>query len=388
MGAGASIKPTDSSRTAFISKIEGSARWALPFVLSGGQQPGERGSRPCPACGRATSRPPLRPAGRHPAHPERRLCRRPPRPAPCGVWPGKCAAQGRASPARSSWAAAVARGHPSAMQGQAPAGRADGPALHCSSPVPVAAQVLRGGPAPTSGGCGAVRPSGPVGGAAASRASPATPAAQAVPPGSAYALAARRSGPGPLAGGAAPQPSRGPGFGLLCSPCPCGGPQFTRRPLGPRKRGLCPLCGRLGRGERRLRAGMPPGSPAGKAKASPAQGGRSRPQAGALPASEPGSGGKRGGCPGLCRYSRPILTHPLGGASMFAVAFRFPGCPLPLWLVSSPGSAVPLWLSLSRSNRAVWPTAPDAARAARVALACPACCASAVGAPRWAVVRV
>lgn len=73
---------------------------------------------------------------------------------------------------------------------------------------------------------------------------------------------------------------------------------------------------------------------------------------------------------------------------MFAVAFRFPGCPLPLWLVSSPGSAVPLWLSLSRSNRAVWQSAPDAARAARVALACPACCASAVGSPRWVVVRV
>lgn len=96
-------------------------------------------------------------------------------------------------------------------------------ALHCSSPVPVAAQVLRGGPAPTSGGCGAVRPSGPVGGAPASLASPATPAAQAVPLGSAYALAARRSGPGPLAGGAAPQPSRGPGCGLLLQPLPLRG---------------------------------------------------------------------------------------------------------------------------------------------------------------------
>ena len=96
-------------------------------------------------------------------------------------------------------------------------------ALLCSSPAPVAAQVLRGGPAPTSGGFGAVRPSGPVGGAPASLASPATPAAQAVPRGSAYALAARRSGPGPLAGGAAPQPSRGPGCGLLLQPLPLRG---------------------------------------------------------------------------------------------------------------------------------------------------------------------
>lgn len=49
------------------------------------------------------------------------------------------------------------------------------------------------------GGCGAVRPSGPGGGASASLASPATPAAQAGPRGSAYALAARRSGPAGLA---------------------------------------------------------------------------------------------------------------------------------------------------------------------------------------------
>lgn len=113
---------------------------------------------------------------------------------------GKCGGQGRACGASwSSWPPAVARGHPSAMQGQAPAGRAKGPALHCSSPAPVAAQVLRGGPAPTRGGFGAVRPSGPVGGAPASLASPATPTAQAVPLGSAYALAARRSGPAGLA---------------------------------------------------------------------------------------------------------------------------------------------------------------------------------------------
>ena len=70
----------------------------------------------------------------------------------------------------------------------------------------------------------------PVGGAPASLASPATPAAQAVPLGSAYALAARRSGPGPLAGGAAPQPSRGPGCGLLLQPLPLRGAAICTPP--------------------------------------------------------------------------------------------------------------------------------------------------------------
>jgi hypothetical protein len=123
-------------------------------------------------------------------------------------------------------------------------------ALLCSSPVPVAAQVLRGGPAPTKWGLWGrppLRPR-PAGG---------------------------RSGPGPLAGRTAAQPSRGPGCGLLCSPCPCGGPQFIRRPLGPRKRGLCPLCGRLGRKDTPAAAGyltgdlMPRPSPCGAACSGP-----------------------------------------------------------------------------------------------------------------------
>ena len=277
------------------------------FVLSGGQRPGERGSRPWPGA---------------PGHV-------PPAPPACGPTPCPPWADGGAAARPVQPPAGSGRGNVAAKPAQALAGQVGRQPLHGGTPPQCKAKPLRGGPMarpciapppcrlrrrcsgaarpPLCGGCGAVRPSGPVGGASASRASPATPAAQAVPPGSAFALAARRSGPGPLAGGAAPQPSRGPGCGLLCSPCPCGGPQFIRRPLGPRKRGLCPLCGRLGRWERRLRAGVPPGSPAGKAKASPAQGGRSRPQAGALPASEPGSKGKRGGCPALWRVSRPLF---------------------------------------------------------------------------------
>lgn len=111
---------------------------------------------------------------------------------------GKCGGQGRASPARSSWPPAVARGHPVGPQGQAPAGPLRGP---CPPPAPRRLRRRCSGAArpPLCGGCGAVRASGPVGGASASLASPATPAAQAGPRGSAYALAARRSGPAGLA---------------------------------------------------------------------------------------------------------------------------------------------------------------------------------------------
>lgn len=155
-----------------------------------------KGSRPRPLRW-AASHPPLTACGPSPCPPWAAAWRRPPR---LLSQSGTCGGQGRAFGAsRPSWPPAVARGHPSAMQGQAPSGRAVGPALHCSSPAPVAAQVLRGGPAPTSGGCGAVRPSGPVGGAAAP--------AQAAPRlrrwlrfgRAACALAARRSGPPPLA---------------------------------------------------------------------------------------------------------------------------------------------------------------------------------------------
>lgn len=182
-------------------------------------------------------------------------------------------------------------------------------ALLCSSPAPVAAQVLRGGPAPKNGGFGAVRPSGPVGGTPASLASPATPAAQAVPRGSAYALAARRSGPGPLAGGAAPpQPSRGPGCGLLLQPLPLrGGRNLDRRAHWRRKR-------RLPRASRAAgRRGTPPaGGSAGRCAGRQGQG---KPRAGrqaahkrgpCLPVPRPAMG-KRGGCPALWRVSRPLF---------------------------------------------------------------------------------
>lgn len=158
-------------------------------------------------------------------------------PTPCPPWAAAGPPPAPSSPCRSGRGNVAAKAAPAARPGQVgrqplrggtpPQSKAKTSrlrrALLCSSPAPVAAQVLRGGPAPTNGGFGAVRPSGPVGGAPASLASPATPAAQGVPRGSAYALAARRSGPGPLAGGAAPQPSRGPGCGLLLQPLPLRG---------------------------------------------------------------------------------------------------------------------------------------------------------------------
>lgn len=197
-------------------------------------------------------------------------------------------------------AASRCAGHPSAMQGQAPAGRAKGPALHCSSPAPVAAQVLRGGPAPTRGGFGAVRPSGPVGGAPASLASPATPTAQAVPLGSAYALAARRSGPGPLAGGSAPQPSRGPGCGLLLQPLPLRGAAIkTAARTGGASAAFPALRARRGAGNAACGRECRPLPRPARPRQAPRRA-ASRPQAGALPASAPASDGQ------TWRVSRPV----------------------------------------------------------------------------------
>lgn len=108
-----------------------------------------------------------------------------PRPGPCGPRPGQVGPQ------------PLHGGTPPQCKAKPLRGRLQR-ALHCSSPVPVAAQVLRGGPAPTKWGLWGRPPLRPR------------------PSGG-------RSGPGPLAGGAAPQPSRGPGCGLLLQPLPLRG---------------------------------------------------------------------------------------------------------------------------------------------------------------------
>lgn len=193
---------------------------------------------------------PQRPAGRTPAHPGRRAAARPVHP-PAGAGRGNVAAKAGPLWARpwSSWPPAVARGHPSAMQGQAPAGPLCGP---CIAPPPCRVRRRCSGAArpPLCGGCGAVRPSGP-------------------------ALRAGVAARGPSLGVPPPSRAGAPAAGCCCSPCPCGGPQSERRPLGPRKRGLCPLCGRLGRKDTPAAAGyltgdlMPRPSPYGAACSGP-----------------------------------------------------------------------------------------------------------------------
>lgn len=138
------------------------------FVLSGGIAAWGKGSRPRPACRRATSHPPLRPAGRSPCPPCAAAVPPPARPA-CGS-PGNVAAGRRLRRLRPSQPPAVARGHPVRPQGQAPAGPLRGP---CPRPAP---RRLRrwcsGRPGPHD--VGAVGPSAPPARAAALR--PALPA--------------------------------------------------------------------------------------------------------------------------------------------------------------------------------------------------------------------
>ena len=64
---------------------------------------------------------------------------------------GKCGGQGRASPARSSWPPAVARATRARRKAKPASGPLRGPCPG-HSPRSVAAQVLRGGPAPTTWG--------------------------------------------------------------------------------------------------------------------------------------------------------------------------------------------------------------------------------------------
>ena len=190
----------------------------------------------------------------------------------------------------------------------------------CLAPPPRRSRRRCSGAArpPRCGGCGAVRPSGPVGGASASLASPATPTAQAGPRGSAYALAARRSGAAALAassGQAGPRPAA---YGLA----PAGARNLYRRAHWRRKRRLPRASRAAGRSERRLRAGMPAVATAGKAKASPAQGGKP-PTSGGLACRVPGQRGKP------WRVSRPLAGLPPILQSVFGgVCCGLVGCRL------------------------------------------------------------
>lgn len=208
-----------------------------------------------------------------------------PRPGPCGSRPGQV------GPLRCSGAPFRAA-RPSTFGARS--------ARPCPAPPPRRLRRRCSGAArpPRCGGCGAVRPSGPVGGAPASLASPATPAAQAVPRGSACALAARRSGAAALAassGQAGPRPAA---FGLA----PAGARNLYRRAHWRRKR-------RLPRASRAAgRRGTPPaGGNAGRFPGRQAQG---KPRAGRQ--EPPTSGGLACRCPGQ-RGQNVAGVPPSGG---------------------------------------------------------------------------
>lgn len=149
------------------------------------------------------------------------------------------------------------------------------------APAPARARLRRwcSGAArpPLCGGCGAVRPSGPVGGASAPALASATPAARPRYGRPAFALAARRSGRRPSRRFS--PPSRGGGLrvarlrpltGALPKPrpSPLRGRNLDRRAHWRRKRRLLAHSRAAGRGERRLRAGFAAIQPADKAKPS------------------------------------------------------------------------------------------------------------------------
>ena len=215
--------------------------WGLPSAPSGRVPPAPSGLRA------AT-----------PAHPGR-LGRRPPRPpaAVGDMWRLVAACGGSGlRPCGACQPPAVARGYPSAKQGQAPAGRACGAALLCSSPAPVAASVLRRGPAPTLWGLWGrprlrpvrawLRPAAPRWPACGSaRAGAALPALG--PPGVAAPPRSRRPAAEPRGGVRAPA-GRGPCAAAIFTPRARALPALRVAALFRAARGC-------GAGLRRLRAG-------------------------------------------------------------------------------------------------------------------------------------
>ena len=151
MGAGDSRQRSDLlAGLPLISKAKRECPVGTPsFVLSGGLAAWGKGAPVRGPVRRAASHPPLRPAGRSPCPPCAAAVPPPARPA-CGS-PGNVAAGRRLSAAQAKPAASRCAGPPSPAARPSPCGAASR-ALPPASPAPVAALVLRGGPAPTMWG--------------------------------------------------------------------------------------------------------------------------------------------------------------------------------------------------------------------------------------------
>lgn len=217
---------------------------------------------------------------------------------------------------------------------------------------------------------GALGPSAPPARSAALR--PALPARPRLRRRPCRAALPTHSPPGVAARGPSlgvPPPPAEPGPRLRAAAAalaPAGGRNLDRRAHWRRKRRLPRASRAAGRRERRLRAGVPAVAPAGKAKASPAQGGK-----------PPTGGGLACQCPGQrwanvagvppCAGLPPLLILVNGGAVMFAVACRVSPAGRVWWLVCRPGGVFG-W-SLSRSARSLWPSALAAASACQLAAA-------------------
>lgn len=243
-------------------------------------------------------------------------------PTPCPPWAAAVPPPAPSSPCRSGRGKVAAKAAPAARPGQVgrqplrggtpPQSKAKTSrlrrALLCSSPAPVAAQVLRGGPAPTTWGLWGRPPL-----------RPGAPRWGCRPP----------AEPGPRLRAAA------------AALAPAGGRNLDRRAHWRRKRRLPAHSRAAGRGERRLRAGVPAVAPAGKAKASPAQGGK-----------PPTGGGLACQCPGQrwanvagvppCAGLPPLLILVNGGAFHVCCCLSCLSC----WpgLVAGPPSWWCLWL--------------------------------------------
>lgn len=202
---------------------------------------------------------------------------------------------------------------------------------------------------------GAVGPSAPPARSAALRpASPARPRLRRRPCRSALPA---HSPPGVAGPRPSPLPAAKPGRGLRPAALPLRGPAIcTAARNGGASAAFPALRARRGAGERRLRAGVPAVAPAGKAKASPAQGGKP-PTSGGLACQCPGQRGPTVAGVPPCAGLPPLLILVTGGAFYVCCSFSvlwcvcpsvagsvsLPGC-LPVCLVALPGPALPVAL--------------------------------------------